>query len=423
MKFYADLHVHSRYSIATGKNATLEWYYYWARVKGISIIATGDFTHPQWFGEINEKLKEDGRGFLVFKEEPAFEGEAETWLQGTREIGVRFCLSSEISSIYSEGGKTYRIHSLIYAPTIEVAERIRRKLEDVGNLSSDGRPILKLSPVEILRIVRETSEDAYLIPAHVWTPWFSLFGARSGYDSFEVAFRGYEDEIFALETGLSSDPAMNRLLSSLDRFTLVSNSDAHSPSKIGREANIFDSDVSYYEMFDAMKKHNNSSKMKGSAGTFIGTIEIFPEMGKYHFDGHRSCNVSLSPEEAERAGGRCPVCGRSLTMGVLHRVKELADRDTPLSREGTAGFVRRLPLVTLISLVEGRGENTKGVRIKYESFISFFGNEFDILNEVDLRDIERNFGEVYAKLIGKMRKEELKVVPGYDGIYGKIRNM
>ncbi len=402
MRYRADLHIHSKFSIATSKHSTLEEYYRWAKVKGIDVIGTGDFTHPGWMNEIVNKLIPDSKtGFFKLKDELINE-----------QIKPVFCLSSEISCIYkpSGNGRVYKVHLLVFVKTIESALCISNKLEQIGNIKVDGRPILKLSPRNLLEIVLESGEESFLIPAHIWTPWFSILGAKSGFNSIEEAFEDLSGYIFALETGLSSDPEMNWFVSRLDKYTLISNSDAHSPEKLGRELNIFDTDFSYSNMFNAIRTREG----------FVGTVEYFPEEGKYFHDGHRKCGISMSPEEAEANNGICPVCGKELTFGVMHRVKTLADRENAVKPLGAPGFVHAFPLKEVISLVRGRGINSKEVISEYDRLIRIFNNELDFLLEVPLIDINRKAGKDYAKLIEKMRNDSLKVIPGFDGRFGRV---
>ncbi len=290
VEFIADLHIHSYLSRATAKNLDLEHLNLWAQLKGIAVVGTGDFTHPQWFSELSEKLEpaEDG----LFKLRPEFAAATAHSVPSRCAGPVRFALSAEISSIYKKGGKTRKVHNVVFVPTLDVAERIRVRLERIGNIASDGRPILGLDAKDLLEIVLEASEDAVLIPAHIWTPWFSVLGSKSGFDSLEECFDDLTGHIFAVETGLSSDPTMNWRVSSLDGLTLISNSDAHSPANLGREANLFDTEVSYPSIMEALRT--------GDPKRFLGTLEFFAEEGKYHFDGHRKCGVRLSPVETMR---------------------------------------------------------------------------------------------------------------------------
>jgi len=366
MRFIADFHIHSPYSRATSRLLSLENIVSWAVKKGITVVGTGDFTHPKWLSEIYEKLEESGDGFYRLKNRSGSSCKTET----------RFVISGEISCIYKKDGKLRKVHNLILLPDIESAKRLNNRLSRIGNLEADGRPILGLDSRELLDIVLETSPDAFFIPAHVWTPWFSVFGSRSGFDSIEECFGDLSDYIYALETGLSSDPPMNRLLSSLDKYILISNSDAHSPTKLGREANIFDTELNYKDMVQAMK---------GGDG-FLGTIEFFPEEGKYHLDGHRKCNIYLNPSESISLKNICPVCGNPVTIGVLHRVYELADRREP---KLTKPFYSLIPLNEILSEIIGCGAETKKVKNAYEKLVLELGSELNILMDVPLGDIEK----------------------------------
>ena len=307
----ADLHIHSRYSRATSRDCTPEYLDLWARRKGISLLGSGDFTHPQWREELAEKLIPAEEGLYILKEEFRIkDGAAE------ERYKPRFVISGEISSIYKKNGKVRKVHNVILLPGLEEAEVLARKLETIGNIHSDGRPILGLDSRDLLEITLELCPSAVFVPAHIWTPHFSMFGAFSGFDTIEECFEDLTPYIRAFETGLSSDPPMNWRLSALDRLQMISNSDAHSPAKLGREANLLDIDMSYEGLYGAVQEG------KGLAGT----IEFFPEEGKYHYDGHRKCHLCLSPKEAEQYQGKCPVCGKKLTMGVSHRIGQLADR-------------------------------------------------------------------------------------------------
>ncbi|MFW5791677.1 MAG: endonuclease Q family protein, partial [Desulfohalobiaceae bacterium] len=361
--FYADLHIHSRYSRATSKRITPQHLAAWGWIKGLDVVATGDFTHPQWREELKELLVEEDSGLLRLKAPEALEGEIPWWLEGKSvPASTRFMLVTEISSIYKKGGKVRKIHNLVFMPSLEKAAHFSSRLAQVGNLASDGRPILGLDARHLLEMVLETDPLAFLIPAHIWTPWFSLFGSRSGFDSLEECFGDLSREIFALETGLSSDPEMNWLWSSLDRYRMVSNSDAHSGDKLGREANIFSGERSFEGMYRALRGEALGHK-------FLGTVEFFPEEGKYHMDGHRKCNVVLNPKETMARGGICPKCGHPVTVGVLHRVLELADRDYPKQPLGQPGYISLVPLTELLSEILGVGPKTKKVMNEYGRLI------------------------------------------------------
>lgn len=404
MYYVADLHVHSHYSRATSKDLNLETLYQWANIKGIDVVGTGDFTHPHWFQVLQAKLVPDGTGFYKLKNPPS-------QLFKSRATDVRFCLTTEISSIYKQGDKVRKNHNLLYAPDLETVAKLNAKLATIGNLAADGRPILGLPARDLLEIVLETSERAYLIPAHVWTPWFSTLGSKSGYDSIEACFRDLTAHLFALETGLSSDPAMNRRLSALDRYTMVSNSDAHSPKNLGREANLFDTALTYDAMFEALKTQ------KG----FLGTLEFFPEEGKYHMDGHRSCGVCLDPTTTQQHQGLCPTCGKPLTIGVLHRVEALADRQEPQKPGHAADFAYIIPLPEIIAEIKGTGASSQAVQKQFQRIISLFGSEFTFLRATPVEEIRKQLGTIYAEAIQRLRNHQIAPSPGYDGVYGTIR--
>jgi len=407
MKYFADFHIHSHYSRATSKNLNLETLYQWAKIKGIQVIGTGDFTHPGWIAELEEKLEPDGNGLFRLKEPPKEEAMPDIRTNGK---DIRFCLSTEISSIYKYGEKVRKNHNIVLVPDFDTAKKLNARLSQIGNLASDGRPILGLPSRDLLEIVLETSDDAHLIPAHVWTPWFSTLGSKAGYDSIKECFRDLSEHIFALETGLSSDPAMNWKVSSLDKYALVSNSDAHSPQKLGREANIFDTELSYYAMFGALKTK------KG----FLGTYEFFPEEGKYHMDGHRKCNICLDPHETIKLNNICPVCGKPLTIGVLNRVEKLADREMAQKPEGAPGFDYIIPLPEIIAEFTGTAPTTKSVQQTFSRVISTFGNEFDLLHTIPVDEIKSRSGELLAEAIRRLRTHEVNPQAGYDGEYGII---
>jgi len=377
----------------------------WAQLKGISVMGTGDFTHPEWITELKEKLTPTGNGLYELKKKYRPEDIPESCM-----ADVFFFLSAEISCIYSKNGKVRKVHSLIFAPDFKTAEKINKSLSTIGNLKSDGRPILGLDAKKLLKIVIESSPDAMLVPAHAWTPHFSVFGAVSGFDSLEECFEELTPHIYAIETGLSSDPPMNRRLSALDGITLISNSDAHSPAKIGREANIFDTEMSYTGIIESMKTGEG----------FEGTIEFFPEEGKYHYDGHRNCSVSLTPEETLKHGCLCPVCGKKVTIGVMHRADKLADRNKA-PKKGFPGFHSIIPLPEIISEVVKVGVNSKRVNNEYMKLLEGLGNEFDILMNVPLSDISAVGSPLLMEAVSKMRKGDIYIAPGYDGEFGKIK--
>ncbi len=412
MRFYADLHVHSQYSRATSKNADLEHAAYWAAKKGIALIGTGDFTHPIWFKEIKDKLLPAEPG--LFRLRPEIDQEVQSWLppacQGN---SVRFMLEVEISTIYKKGDKTRKIHHLVYVPDLEAAERLITSLSRIGNLKSDGRPILGLDSRDLLEITLQSGPDSYLIPAHIWTPWFAALGSKSGFDSIQACYGDLADQIFAVETGLSSDPEMNWRVSSLDRYRLVSNSDAHSPNKLGREATEFDCALDYFAIKRALETGDG----------FVGTVEFFPDEGKYHLDGHRKCRLSLEPEETRRRGGLCPVCDQPVTIGVLHRVNELADRRPAQVRPpATAGEVTHLvPLHEILSEIVGTGPKSKRVDRSYQHLVTSLGSEFEILTKVPIEAIRKVNSSLLGEAITRLRQGDVIREGGFDGQYGVIR--
>ena len=405
MKTIADLHIHSRFSMATSKEGTPENLDFWARKKGISLIGTGDFTHPVWREELKERLVSEGNGLYRLRDEYVKEDSRKFPGEGTR-----FVVSGEISSIYKKNGKTRKVHNVILLPSLEAADAMAQRLEKIGNIHSDGRPILGLDSHDLLEMMMDVCPEGILIPAHIWTPHFSVLGAKSGFDSVEECFEELAPYIHALETGLSSDPAMNWRISKLDRYQLVSNSDAHSPSKLGREANLLDIDCSYEGLYRAIQTGEGLE----------GTVEFFPEEGKYHFDGHRKCGVSLSPVEAERLGGICPVCGKKLTMGVDHRVEQLADRAEGFVKKDGKKYESLVPLPEVISACMGYSTASKKVQGCFEQMLQTLGTEFDILRNVPSEDIKSCAGERIAEGIENVRTGNVKRIPGYDGEYGKI---
>ena len=406
MKTIADLHIHSRFSMATSKEGTPENLDFWARKKGISLIGTGDFTHPVWREELKERLVSEGNGLYRLRDEYVKE---ESWKFPGE--GTHFVVSGEISSIYKKNGKTRKVHNVILLPGLEAADAMAQRLEKIGNIHSDGRPILGLDSHDLLEMMLDVCPEGILIPAHIWTPHFSVLGAKSGFDSVEECFEELTPYVHALETGLSSDPAMNWRISKLDCYQLVSNSDAHSPSKLGREANLLDIDCSYEGLYRAIQTGEGLE----------GTVEFFPEEGKYHFDGHRKCGVSLSPVEAERLGGICPVCGKKLTMGVDHRVEQLADRAEGFVKKDGKKYESLVPLPEVISACMGYSTASKKVQGCFEQMLQTLGTEFDILRNVPSEDIKTCAGERISEGIENVRTGKVKRIPGYDGEYGKIQ--
>ena len=406
MRFIADLHIHSKYSRATSKDMAPEALWRWAQLKGITVVGTGDFTHPAWLMELTERLEPAGDGLFRLKKE--FQSKD---IPDSVRADVFFMLSSEISCIYKKNGRTRKIHSIVYVPDLIDCAKINIALSRIGNLASDGRPILGLDAKVLLKIVMDTCPHAMFVPAHAWTPHFSVFGAESGFDSFEECFEELTPHIHAIETGLSSDPPMNWRWSALDRITLISNSDAHSPAKMGREANIFDTDISYSAIADAITTKKN----------FIGTIEFFPEEGKYHYDGHRVCGVNLSPKETIRHNYLCPQCGRRVTVGVMHRVEKLADRVDGFKPEGALPFYSVIPLTEILAETLEVGVASKAVDQEYQKLIQRLGSEFKILLDSSLPDIERVASPIIREAIARVRQGNVHITPGFDGEFGKIK--
>lgn len=404
--FLADLHIHSRYSRATSPEMHPAAINRVAKEKGIQVMATGDITHPQYLKELKNELEPAEEGLFVCKDDSK---------------GTRFLLTAEVSNIFSQGGKGRRIHTLILMPSLKAAEMLQAQLAKLGNITSDGRPMLGFSVKQLVRIVMNISEDCMVIPAHAWTPWFSVFGSKSGFDSIEECFEEESGHIYALETGLSSDPLMNRRLSTLDKYTLISNSDAHSPAKLGREANIFSCPMTYQDIIKAIKQ---------PAHGLEGTIEFFPEEGKYHYDGHRDCGVLLSPEQTRKLNGICPVCHRPLTLGVAYRVEELADRTEETAREilrlfhfdtKIRPYISLVPLQELLAEAMQMGEGSARVRKEYQRLVQMGGSEMDILLWKDEKELEAFLPEAVLRGIQNMRAGMVQIRPGYDGVYGEVR--
>ncbi|MGH2452294.1 MAG: endonuclease Q family protein [bacterium] len=393
MRVIADLHLHSKYSRATSREMDVENLARWCKIKGISLVGTGDFTHPVWFRELRAKLKPNGRGLFTYD-------------------GMHFLLTVEVSNIYPQGGRLRKIHNLILAPSFEVVERINAVLGRFGNLMADGRPTLSLPSDKLVEYIVELSPDCLVIPAHAWTPWFSLYGSNSGFDALEDCFRDQTRHITAVETGLSSDPPMNWRLSELDQVMLMSNSDAHSPAKLGREANVFEMDSDYAELVRILRERDTSR--------FLYTLEFFPEEGKYHFDGHRNCNRRLSPKETKAYGGICPVCRRPLTVGVMHRVEALADREEGYVPEGAVPYRNLIPLEEIIAEAKGAGVGTGGVREEYFRLCKEFGGEFNVLLDTPLNDLAGTASPRVVEGLRRAREGQVVIKPGYDGVFGEI---
>ncbi|MBN2043231.1 MAG: DNA helicase UvrD [Candidatus Aenigmarchaeota archaeon] len=396
MKIIADLHIHSKYSRATSKNISIANLVEYAKMKGLGLLGTGDFTHPLWLKELKETLNEDGSGIPKYGN------------------GFPFVLSSEISSIYSQGGEVKRVHNVVLAPGFEVAEQINDALSGKGvKLASDGRPICGISCPELVDLIKCVSSEAEIIPAHIWTPWFSLFGSKSGFDRIEDCYGDQTKHIHALETGLSSDPRMNWRLSQLDKYSLVSFSDSHSfwPWRIGREATIFDlKNADYNGIIKALRTKDGLE----------GTIEVNPSYGKYHFDGHRDCKVSMVPAEAKRHNNICPVCRRPLTLGVLHRVEDLADREEGFVPEGAKKFHSLLPLSEMIAYVMGVQTFSGRVWEEYKKLTNAFGSEFNVLLDASPEELNNITTEKIANLVMETRGGNVNIEAGFDGVYGKI---
>jgi uncharacterized protein (TIGR00375 family) len=397
MKFIADLHLHSKYSRATSQEMEVKTLALWAKRKGIKLLGTGDFTHPLYFLDLKSKLNPLGNGLFVLKEEPD---------------GTHFMLTAEVSNMYSQGGKSRRIHTLIFAPSFEVVEKINARLSKYGKTGSDGRPIFGFSAKDLLKMILDLSPECLLIPAHAWTPWFSIFGANSGFDSIQECYEEESKHIRAIETGLSSDPEMNWRLSALDDITLISNSDAHSPSKIGREANVFNCELSYLAITEAIRKKDPRR--------ILYTIEFFPEEGKYHYDGHRNCNILFSPQETRKHKSICPVCGKRLTVGVMNRVNELADRPEGAVPPKAIPALRTVPLDEIIADILGVGTNASSVEKEYLRLVEKGGSEFDILLELSPEQLSSFTPPNILEGILRVREGRLKITPGYDGVFGKI---
>lgn len=398
MRIIADLHIHSPYSRAVSKDMTLENLDTWARMKGITVMGTGDFTHPIWIKEIKTKLEPAEAGLYKLK--------------GINSP-TRFLITVEISSIYSKSGKTRRVHSLIFVPSIESAEKINAALGWQGNLKSDGRPILGLGAKELAKIVFDVDAVAMVVPAHAWTPWFSVFGSMSGFDTLEECYDEYTKYIYAIETGLSSDPAMNWRLSKLDTIALISNSDSHSLQRIGREANIFDMELSYDGIMNAIKSHDPNR--------FLFTVEFYPEEGKYHYDGHRNCGFSSAPEETKKLNKLCPKCGKPVTVGVMYRVDELADRPAGFNPAGAIPFKSMVPLDEIIAESMGVGTASKRVKAEYQSIIEKIGTEFGVVIDASQSDLAAATTPEIVEGIMRVREGRLHIEPGYDGEYGHVR--
>ena len=407
--FHADLHIHSRFSRACSKDCDIEHLSWWALRKGLRVLGTGDFTHPAWSAELKETLVPAEPG--LFRVRPELEKRLLRDSPATCAGTVRFMLSVEISTIYRRGERTRKVHHLIYAPSFDAADRITAALAKIGNLASDGRPILGLDSRDLLDITLSADPGCFLVPAHVWTPWFAVLGSKSGFDAVQECYADLAEHIFAVETGLSSDPPMNWACSSLDQYRLVSNSDAHSPPMLGREATVFDTDLDYFAMAAALRTGNGLE----------GTIEFFPEEGKYHLDGHRKCGVRVDPERTRELDAICPQCGKPLTVGVLHRIAELADRPAGFRPPGAAGFTSLVQLPEIVGEILATGPKSKKVVGEVGRLVAALGPELSILRETPLDDLRRAGGSLLSEAIARLRRGEVIRDAGYDGEYGTIR--
>jgi DNA helicase-2/ATP-dependent DNA helicase PcrA len=412
MELIVDLHIHSHYSRATSKETTLEGLYRWGKIKGIHIIGTGDFTHPNWVAELQEKLEPAEAGLYRLRKEFADKID-QTIPLSCRKTPIRFVLTVEISTIYSKLGKVRKLHNLVIMPGFDSVEKMNAKLERIGNLKADGRPILGLDSKELLRMTIETDPEGLFIPAHIWTPWFGLFGSKSGFDNIQEAYEELTPHVHAIETGLSSDPYMNWRIDELQHVTIISNSDAHSPPKLGREATIVDSDISYEGVLGAIRTNDKR---------LVGTIEFYPEEGKYHYDGHRSCNVRFSPKETKEHNGICPKCAKPLIVGVEYRVDQLANKSEHYRPAHPKVVEYIIPLPEILAQMKGlKSPDSKVVMEEYEKIIDKLGNEFDVMRKLSIDQIKDDGFAELAKTVEKVRKKEVTIEPGYDGVYGVIK--
>ena len=410
MKFIADIHIHSKYSRATAKNLDFEHLYRTAQIKGISVVGTGDFTHPAWFEEIETKLEENEPGLFSLKKEIA--DELDKAVPEKCRGQVRFMLQAEISNIYKKDGRVRKNHNLIYFPDLSSVRRFNAKLDTIGNIRSDGRPILGMDAADLLSLMLDINDQGFFVPAHIWTPWFSLFGSKSGFDSLDECFGSLKKYIFAAETGLSSDPPMNWRVKELDQVSLISNSDAHSPGYLGRNANVFNTELSFNHIRQALETHDLNA--------YLGTLDMHPHQGKYHYDGHRKCNIALNPAETAELDDICPECGRKLTLGVLNRVRELASRPEGYTPENRHGFRHIIPLTDILSEIFGVGPKTKRVSQAFQKAVESLGPELLILRDKSLDDIDKAGIPLLAEAIHRMREGRIQIEPGYDGKYGKV---
>lgn len=415
MKLVVDLHTHSHYSRATSRDLTLETSCRVGQQKGIGLLSTGDFTHPKWFAELQEKLVPIKQEEGCYQLQPNIVRSIQDQVPASCQAPMRFVLGVEISCIYSQDGAVKKAHNLVFVPHFAAAQKLNQRLSKIGNLAADGRPILGLSSRDLLEIVLESDPLSYLIPAHIWTPHFSIFGSRSGFDRLEDCFGDLSSHIFALETGLSSDPAMNYRISALDKYSLMSSSDAHSPAKLAREATVVNIEPSFVSLRKAFEEANPEE--------LLGTIEFFPEEGKYHLDGHRNCEVRLTPKERAAYKGRCPVCGKKLTVGVLSRIEDLADRpeNTKFLPPRARPFVNLVPLIEIVGEVLQVGSSSKKALALHAKIISALGNELFVLQEAPKEDLRRVAGSLFEEAVLRVRQGKVHIEPGYDGEYGKVQ--
>lgn len=409
MEHIVDLHIHSHFSRATSKQCDIEGLYYWGKLKGIHVIGTGDFTHPLWFEEMRAKLEPAEGGLYRLKPDIAAEIDAKL-PPAMRDQSMRFIPTVEIATIYKKGDKVRKLHQLVVLPSFESVSALNARLERIGNLKADGRPILGLDSKELLRHMLEVDPNGLYIPAHIWTPWFGMFGSKSGFDTIQEAYEDLAPHIRAIETGLSSDPAMNSLVGNLDGLAMTSHSDAHSPQKLGREATVVQAGLSYDGIIGAIKTNDQR---------LIGTIEFFPEEGKYHLDGHRACNVRLTPAETKAVNGLCRECGKPVVIGVEHRLSELATRQQP---QPTKRVEYIIPLAEIIAELQGgKGVGSKGVVTEYHDVLSRLGDEFSVLRSIPTQAIHDAGFPLLAIAIGRLRSGHVVRDPGYDGVFGTIK--
>ena len=408
MKFIGDFHIHSHYSLATSKELRPDFLDYRARLKGIKVTGTGDFTHPGWLQELKEQLTPAEEGLFQLKQE------IRRKICPPVEEDSRFILTAEISSIYKKKGAVRKVHNIIFAPSFSVVEKIQNKLLTRGfNITSDGRPIIGMDSRNLLELCLEASEDIFFVPAHIWTPWFSVLGSKSGFDNVKECYEDLSPYITAAEMGLSTDPPMNWMCSFLDKYTLIANSDAHSPEKLGRNANIFNTELSYKGIISAIKSGNQEN--------FLGTVNFFPQEGKYHFDGHRKCGIRWSPLDTLQHDEICPVCGKKITIGVMNRIAQLADRDNILERPNRHPFYSLIPLKEILSEIEGVSPDSNKVDQHYMQLVHKAGSEFNILLHFDIDQIKTIGGELLCEAVRRMRNREVHIQEGFDGEFGIIK--